>query len=516
MSNKKSDTLFILIKSLSKSEKRFFKLYASRHTSSEENNYIRLFEFLEKQPAYESKNVFEFFKGESFLKKYSIATARLYKVILKSLHAFHADSSIDAILKRELHYAEILYDRTLYKQCQQLLRSIKKTAVKHEKYSVLSDVSSWEKKIMETKNYAGESDYSITSILEEDISIAEIMKNFNEFWNIKSRFFLFLNKQGKVRNETELIQFKNAIDNVLLKSESKALSLETKFLYYHIYSAYYFGIDDYLNCYQNLIKNIELVEKHPRVFREKPNIYFSILSNAIYIANQLKQHDQAFLYLKKLREIPILLHAQKNQDLAVKLFSTSYSIELALYKAMGEFSSAVELIPAINNGLEEFSANLTKLRKADFYFNMAAVCFGDDKHSLALKWLNKLLNDIQIEETQDIYCFAKILDLIVHIELKNTDLIPYALKSTERYLKSRNRVYKFEEAFLNFFSAALKTSAGIYNMKNYKELYEKIAPLQDDRFEKTVFEYFDFISWVESKIRKKSFVLIIKNKLNNT
>jgi len=41
---KPSTELFDLIRSLSQSEKRYFKVYASKHVIGKENNYVRLFE----------------------------------------------------------------------------------------------------------------------------------------------------------------------------------------------------------------------------------------------------------------------------------------------------------------------------------------------------------------------------------------------------------------------------------------------------------------------------------------
>ena len=103
MSNKASDSLFQLIKSLNKSEKRYFSLYASRHTIGEKNNYIILFEAIDKQLEYNESLILKQFKKEAFINKFSIAKSRLYDVVLDSLTAFHSRSSIDAQLKRDLH-----------------------------------------------------------------------------------------------------------------------------------------------------------------------------------------------------------------------------------------------------------------------------------------------------------------------------------------------------------------------------------------------------------------------------
>ncbi len=55
MSNVVSNQLFQLIKSLNKSEKRYFNLYASRHTIGEKNNYVILFEAIDKQIEYDEE-----------------------------------------------------------------------------------------------------------------------------------------------------------------------------------------------------------------------------------------------------------------------------------------------------------------------------------------------------------------------------------------------------------------------------------------------------------------------------
>jgi 3-methyladenine DNA glycosylase AlkD len=72
MSNITKDTLHELIKHMSKSEKRYFKVLSSRHTIGEENNYILLFDFIDAQKEYDQDAIFNHFKNETFLNKFSI------------------------------------------------------------------------------------------------------------------------------------------------------------------------------------------------------------------------------------------------------------------------------------------------------------------------------------------------------------------------------------------------------------------------------------------------------------
>ena len=55
MPNRSTDALFQLVKSLEKSEKRNFKLYVKRNSSSENLKTIQLFDALDKMSDYDEK-----------------------------------------------------------------------------------------------------------------------------------------------------------------------------------------------------------------------------------------------------------------------------------------------------------------------------------------------------------------------------------------------------------------------------------------------------------------------------
>ena len=63
---KPSTELHSLIKSLTKSEKRFFKLNSS--LQSGDKNYLKIFDFVEKQKKYNEEELKTHFKAETFIK----------------------------------------------------------------------------------------------------------------------------------------------------------------------------------------------------------------------------------------------------------------------------------------------------------------------------------------------------------------------------------------------------------------------------------------------------------------
>ncbi|HRP53370.1 MAG TPA: hypothetical protein PLI97_07660, partial [Fluviicola sp.] len=127
---KPSNELFNLVKSLSKSEKRFFKLSSSLQAG--EKNYLKIFDFIDKQKQYDEKELKDAFANEVFVKHLPSEKNHLYRLILKSLRTFYSEQSASSILKQELKNVEILYKKALFKECDKFVVRAKSIAKEHE------------------------------------------------------------------------------------------------------------------------------------------------------------------------------------------------------------------------------------------------------------------------------------------------------------------------------------------------------------------------------------------------
>lgn len=499
MSNKASDSLYRLIKAMTKPEKRYFKVFSSRHVIGEQNNYQRLFDAIDRQVEYDESALLQKFSDEAFIRRFSISKNRLYQSIMRSLDAYHSNSSVEAQIKRQIHAAEILYRKTLYGQAMKLLQSAKKVAEKHEKITSLIEISRWEKRILEKDQYEGLGKKDLAQMLTVDRMLTRRIDTYNELWNIKSRIFKNLYVKGKARSKKDLTKFKKILDELATRQENEGMLTENSFLLNHLYSAYFFGIGDEAASYPYLKRNLLLIETRGYLFAEDPSLLLSTLTNAIYVGNKLGLREEAFANLDKLRKLPGMIAERTDEDLEIRIFALSNSIELALHTESGNFEEGMKLVPVIEEGLLRYDDRLSSVRKAMFFFNIAVLYFKAYRLNEALKWVNQLLNNIDIDKTQDIHCMGQLMNLVIHLELGNKSLLPYALKSTQRFLETRKRVYRFESIFLNFINEIVKVRREKTDQELFEELAAALDALRNDPFEKQVFEYFDFASWSAGK-----------------
>lgn len=508
MSNNIKDTLHELIMHMSKSEKRYFKVFSSRHTIGEENNYIKLFDFIESLKEYDEKLVFSKFKNETFLNKFSITKKRLYDNIINALDNYHSSNSVDAQLYKLLNSSEILYQKSLYNQSLKQLRSAEKIALKHNKFNLLLEINLKKKKTLESIGNIDKKEIDLILQQDEEFHIKSL--TFDKFWNLKSKLFHLLSSKGISRSQEDILKFKEIIDELLISSKKSELYFETQYLYNHIYSAYYFAINSFEECNFYLKENVKLLEENSEFINQNSNKYLSVLTNSVYVSMRLNLKEDIIVLQNKLKALLQNNSLIANEDLQIKLFSSIYSLELTILSLQGKFKEAIEMIPIIESGLIIHAEKITESRKHYFYFKIATIFFSTSDYHNALKYLNKLLNESSIDLQEDIISFSHILGLLIHVEMKNENFIPYVLRSTQRYLKTRNRMYEFEDYFLKTINKLCKAKNDFDKEIIWSELYNYLVKSEDSNLKRIVFEYFDFISWAKSKAERKNFQNLIQ------
>jgi hypothetical protein len=145
MTNEPKDNLFVLVKSLSKSEKRQFRLYVGRMDSNEDSKFLSLFQVLDKMNRYDEKVILE--KGIVTKQQLSNLKAHLYKQILISLRMNPMHKNIRIQIREQLDFATILYQKGLYKQSLKVLEKAKLLALKNEEKYSAYDIVELEKVI---------------------------------------------------------------------------------------------------------------------------------------------------------------------------------------------------------------------------------------------------------------------------------------------------------------------------------------------------------------------------------
>ena len=130
----KQNILHQLIKSLTKSEKRFIKLNAQMHKG--DKVYLTLMDAIAKQKEYNEVELLELFKDEDFIKQFSVAKNYLQNYILKQLRQYHSGLRASIECKNLLIDIEILFWKGQYKLSEKLIAKAEKIANQYELFLI--------------------------------------------------------------------------------------------------------------------------------------------------------------------------------------------------------------------------------------------------------------------------------------------------------------------------------------------------------------------------------------------
>lgn len=495
---KASDDLFRLIKSLTKSEKGYFKKFASRNTPGGKSNYISLFDSIDKMESYDEDILKKNLKDKQLLSQLPVYKVYLFNLILKALQQYSSFDNTDAKLTEMISSAKILVKKQMPKEALKLLNKAKEIAYKYDNEKSLLEILFAERNIMMV--------IPDKHILEKEKDIYEEQKQFIERLNNRFRYtwlsdqmVMYVEHKGDFKNVYREQEIKKIMSDPCMKSINKTIGFSSKAFFYHTHIFYYISIGDIQKLHEYTKKEIAFHEQYSHFINQNPKNYISALLNYLLSAHMSKNRKDVNHALRKLVSVRNQYGKQLSSDLETELFMKARNTELIIYADNCELEKGRNTVKSVEEDLKKYRNYLGQPLKVTLLYNCSHVCFLDDDFNRSLYFINKLLNESE-DLRKDIYNFAKLLNLVVHYELGNIDHLEYITENTSRYLKQRKSFFKVEELIINAIRKILNT-ADKKEIKNiFEELLRGLMKTAIDLKSRQTFEFFDFISWAQSKV----------------
>ena len=493
----KKNNLFLLIQSLTKAEKRYFKLFAA--TNNANANYLLLFDAIDKQDEYDEQAIKKQFGGKPFIKQLHVTKNYLSRLILKSLRNYHSKLSKEAELKDLLRDIEILFRRELFDQCNDSIEKAKAIALEFEKRLDLLEICNWKRKLLLAKYGAGKSREEINTLICQEKASLDAMLQEKEYWHLTINIF------DELYNDTHSSGQPSAVmpNHPLLKNPGKAKTFQAKILYYYILQSYYFFEGNYKKAEAVVSELIRFIESCPGQIKDNPATYFKALNNKTGICLHLKNYRKVEQLLKKIRTLPGRLGLKNDDPITTKMILHTYNLELEMYRDTRQIDEGIVLVDEVTSFLKKNPRSISDNYRLLLYYQFAYLFFLKNECEKSLFWLNEIFRRKLDSPREDILSYAQLLRLIIHFELDNITILKYMVDACRRFLKKKRNLYQFEKALLRFFS-----KASLAYPEDYPQLFQKLnAELfidTDEKMIKSALDYLDFKRWVDGKVKRNA------------
>ena len=485
--------LFDLVKSMTMSEKRYFKINSLKHVIGESNDYIHLFNAIEKQNKYNEKALLKC----NFVKNLSQEKNYLYRLILKSLNAYHSDLNAKSRVLSLLHQIEVLYHKGLYNQALKLVKKAKKITKEHELFShelIVNEIN--------TELMSKQLQYPMAvKTIDDSERLIKIIENFNKVHGITMECYDVGVKMGTIRSESEIKQIKKFITIQEIYNDHLLLSSRAKMHKISLLISYYYLMNDKNNMLVYTKKLTNHYQENPYLIEYSTIGYIFSLASLVKAYIQNEQKGNALEVLSTLESAKNKYGIPNSPKTGARLFFYSFNIRLEMFLNEIAFKKCLDFIDENKKDFQKFKGQIEKSFLYESYFSLAKLYFFNGDFKKALHFTNAIINDVSFKIRNDLNSAIRLLNLLIQYELNKDFTIDYLTQNTLNYLNKRKRLYKVEGLIINFIKSLKKVKSEDVLNKDFLKLRERIREYKKDRYELSPILRFDFEYWVLSKIK---------------
>lgn len=507
----KTSSLILLVNSLTKAEKRYFKLSANLQNG--DKNYMDLFELLETKLYRKTDELKQDFKQVHPSSSFEITSKYLYAILMESLlHLKNSEQDDVVKMNNALSIVKILFEKSLYVEGFNELHKLQKLAEKKRNYIIHLSAIQLE---LQHRNELNFVDLTEKDLIQNQMKISALIKSINNRHQHISIYELLRHRsiyKGTARTAKHKAELNDLVVSELnLMTVPSHNTFETSKTHLLFQSSYCISVGDYKSALKTFYELNELFEKNKPLWEQSAIDYLSCLEGILDSLHTIKRYDEIDFYIEKV--------AQVQADSTI-LNVLKYRI-IFLYKMIsltdrGEYEKALSLI---NNDFEEKLFRQIHIlgfnKQAELYLYIALIYFGNNDMAASIKYLNKVLTDNHMYYKLPQYKTFRLIRLLIHYELANYEFVKYEIGAFKRQMHNKDKTYKLEKLIFYF----IQNTYLYLNTAKRLALWEQLKPdfdkLRTDKFEIQLLKIFDFPTWIESKLCKKTFTELLTNKNQN-
>lgn len=487
-----------LIHALTTAEKRSFGVYARRHVIGGEVRYMRLFSILENMTAYNETELQRQMQSAGLpVKWFKSDINYVYNLILDHLRLLHRDKSAHMQILGYLAEIEILLHKGLVVATEKQIHKAIALAESIEAWDLLQRVYIWQRRLAVTHPESG---LSSAKIVRAITHTQNQLTQFNTALELYEEAAELRKLAVQKRDIQTLRKFDALLRHLLFAARPNTLAILTHIRLLQVRCMYYYSKRAFEDEYKANMAVINLFNKHPHLRASYAADYAAIHARVISI---LKNKDKTAFQkaLSTFREIKPVDTEVHTPYIDAYVFAQSYMVELSAHLAAGDYEYAFRLITSIEKGLQKHRVHIGDSVRFSFDFMMTYTLFANGYYDEARWRMHTLLNTYAKDLRPDLYQFARLLDLMIHLALNNYSNIKSAHASVAYQFKKHPRLFATENRILKYFSHP-RYYSGRHQFVHLEQLETDLQNLSKKGREELALGYMDFFRWIRSRREK--------------
>lgn len=508
MAELQKDFLFVLIKSLTTSEKRQFRLYVNRLGINVDAKFLLLFSELDKMKEYDEQIIVE--KKISTKQQLSNLKAHLYKQILVSLRMNPSHQNYRIQLREQLDFANILYQKGLYKQALKILDKTKQSALELDEKSIASEIINLEK-VIESQFITRSIEGRAYELIEQSTEISRQNHYATELSNLSLKLYSEMLTYGYVKNDTDREKVLHLFNDQIQKIKLDKLNFTEKLWYFKAHVWKNQLLQDYKYTLKYAYQWVDLFHKKPEMIISHPVWY---IKGNTYLLKILFLYGNIDILEEHFENFNTMVNSQnfaQNENLQSLIFLTHYNTLMNIHFVKGEFFTGTKLIPEIELKMERLRERIDEHHFMILYLKMAAMFFGSKKFKKSIEYSMKVV-ECKGNVQEDLLFHTRILILMAKYESGNDEDYDEFINSTRKFARKMKKPEAFHFESIEFFKN-INNLVLDQHQKAFEAFDEVLDGFSKNEYYRRSLFYIDIHGWVQSKVKNVDVIEIIKQKV---
>lgn len=506
------NSLLMLVNSLTKGEKRYFKMYTALQEG--EKDYLYLFELLEKKnPTEEAKRLFH----EQRPKASFEATGKyLYKVIMNCLLHVRIDQDKTGKLATGLLKANILFEKSLYDQGFKKLKQVQTSAELFEQHFIQLWAAKMELYYLNNLYF---NTIPEAELIQKQLKVQEVIKQERHITQHSALYELLRHRlltKGTVRTKQQKEELNDlVVAELSLMSNPLMETFESAKTHLLFQAHYFITVSDYPSALKTFYELNALFEENEYIWADSPHDYLSSIEGILDSLHTIKRYEEMDFFLEKLQR---LQQVSQYFDVTIQRLNLIYKIVPLINT--GEFEKAIVLKNSFEDALFKKIHLLDLSKQAAVYLYTALLYVGSGNINKAHYYLNHILLESKLYNDFPIFRTFRLIHLLVHYEMGNHDYVESEIRSIKRglpgslspsSLPSSEKSYLLEKIVFGFVQYVIPTEPS-RRAALWDKISKKFMAIQNDKFEIQILKIFDFELWIKAKLGRKNFGELLREK----
>lgn len=480
-------------------EKRHFAIYAARHTGKEENIGLELFNDLERTKKWDRKNFLTIHASRRYIRHFRFHQHRLFHEILRSLHLFHHQDTVQEELQEQMHYIRLLIGKGLFNEAGKMIHLSLTRAKEFQLTVLMYEFMKLESELAREMNFSGYTPERLRILHENTLELLVQLEREHRVESGSAEVFFEVSRDGLIRDTEVQKKYIKRLQGIGGGRDDTFRGIylrEQARIFLCIVSS------DYRRAKIYSEKVLELFNTQAHMKEEMLRAYIITLHNHLVVLNNLKEYGS----LSAIFRILSGLKPGSPRDRS-RWFYSFYNLRLTTLNEAGEFKAALEILRQMQHKLRRREISfLNRQHEVTHSFSAMICCMGIEDWKQAGKYCRFILGAGGAAHREDVILVSQLLRFFIAVAAGKQDTLGYLLGESGSYFDARKKPTRLEAIITNFFKERRDHLNNMRELRTgYSSLLSQILPLADLPSEKTVFDLFDLPTWIRTVVQSVSF-----------